>query len=109
MYIRWIKIRRTLIGVQSIRRLVVAGFVLIHVSDMSRNVDAARTYQRTQVVPDFRDVRIESYGARVRIKCVAVLIDLVIENSNGTPERRVPTITVHRLLVSLVCFGVFLL
>jgi hypothetical protein len=67
------------------------------------------TYQCAKVVPNLRDVRIESDGTRVRIKCVAILVNLVVKYSNGTPECRISTVTVHRLLVGLVRLGVFLL
>lgn len=78
--------------VKRITRLVVARFV-----------------QGTQVIPNLRNVRVEADGAGVRIECIAVLVDLVVEHTNGAPESRVATITVHRLLVRLISLGIFLL
>lgn len=67
------------------------------------------TYQSAQVVPDLADIGVQPDGAGVGVQRVAVLIDLVVENTNGTPEGRVPPIAVHGLLVSLIRLGVFLL
>jgi len=69
----------------------------------------ARLVQRTQVIPDLGDVRVETNGTRVRVKRVAVLVNLVVENTDRAPERRVATITVHCLLVGFVGLWVFLL
>lgn len=67
------------------------------------------THQCAKVIPDLGDVWIESYGAGVRVERIAILIDLIIEYSDGAPEGRVPAITVHCLLVGFVGFRVFLL
>lgn len=66
-------------------------------------------YQSAKVVPDLGNVWVEAYRAGVRIECVSVLVNLVIQDSNGAPESRVPAITVDSLLVCLVCLGVLLL
>ena len=69
----------------------------------------ARLVQRTKVIPDLRNVRVEADGTRVRVKRVAVLVDLVVKNTNRTPECWVATVTVYSLLVGFVGLGVFLL
>ncbi len=68
-----------------------------------------RTYQSAQVVPHFRDVRVQANRTGVCIKCVTVLVDLVVQDADGTPEGRVAAISVHGLLIGFVCFGEFLL
>ena len=65
--------------------------------------------QRTEIVPDLRNVRIEANSARVRVKRIAILIDLVVEDTNRTPERRVAAVTVDCLLVGFIRLGILLL
>jgi hypothetical protein len=67
----------------------------------------ARFIQGTQVVPNFRNVRIQADRTRVGIERIAVLVDLVVENTNRAPEGRVATVAVDGLLISFVCLGVF--
>lgn len=67
------------------------------------------SYQSAKVVPNFRDVWIEANGAGVGIERIAVLVDLVIKDSDGAPKRRVAPISVDGLLVSLICFRILLL
>lgn len=69
----------------------------------------ARLVKRAKVVPDLRDVGVESDGARVCIKRIAVLVDLVVKNTNRTPECRVATVAVYSLLIGLISLGVLLL
>jgi hypothetical protein len=69
----------------------------------------ARLVQRTKVVPNLRNVGVEANGTRVRVKRVAVLVDLVVENTNRAPECRVATVTVDCLLVGFVGLWVLLL
>lgn len=69
----------------------------------------ARFVQRSQVIPNLRNVRVEADGAGVSVECIAVLVDLVVEHTNGAPESRVATVAVHCLLVRLISLGVFLL
>lgn len=87
-----IKVSGPSVCVERIACLVVAGLV-----------------QRTKVVPDLGDVRVEANGARVRVKRVAVLVDLVVKNTNRAPECRIATVTVHCLLIGFVGLGVLLL
>lgn len=69
----------------------------------------ARLIQSTKVIPDFGNVGVQANGARVRVKRIAVLVDLIVEHTNRTPECRVATIAVHGLLVGFVGLGVLLL
>ena len=68
-----------------------------------------QTYQSTKIVPDFGDVGVQTYSPGVCIESVAVLVDLVIEHADRTPECRIASVAVNRLLVSFVRLGVFLL
>lgn len=67
------------------------------------------TYQSPEIVPDLGNVRVQAYCSGVCIKCIPILIDLVIQNTNGTPECGVAAISIHGLLIGFVRFGVFLL
>lgn len=67
------------------------------------------TYQSTQVVPDFRNVGVQSNSSRVSVESITVLVDLVVEHTNRAPEGRVLSVTVDGLLVCLICLGVLLL
>lgn len=69
----------------------------------------ARTDQCAEVIPHFRNERVEPNGARVRVQRISVLIDLIVQDTDGAPEGRVTTLAVDRLLVGLVCFGILLL
>lgn len=66
-------------------------------------------YQCSKVVPDFGDVRIEAYRTGIRIECISVLVDLVIQDTNRAPERRVPAVAVHGLLIRFIRLGILLL
>ena len=103
-----VKLSRTLIGVQCIRDLVVAGLILPKVSDahQTRNKVA---YQCSQIIPHFRDVWVQSDGTRVRIQGIPILVDLVVKDSNRAPEGRIAAITVNSLLVCLIGLGILLL
>jgi hypothetical protein len=85
-----VKVRGTTISIQRIGDLVVARFI-----------------QSTQVIPDLRNVGVQADSARVRVKSIAVLVDLVVEHTNRAPEGRVAAVAVDSLLVSFVCLGVF--
>lgn len=65
------------------------------------------TYQSPQIIPDFRNVRIQTDSTRVGVQRIAVLVDLIVEHTNGAPEGWVPSITIDGLLVSFVGLGVF--
>ena len=67
------------------------------------------SYQCTKVIPDLRNVRIQSDCAGVGIEGVSVLVDLVIKHTNGAPEGRISSIAVNCLLICFVRLGVFLL
>lgn len=67
------------------------------------------TYQSSQVVPNLRNVRVESDGPGVRIKRISVLVDLVVKHADGAPECRIAAVAVDCLLVCFVRFGVLLL
>lgn len=66
-------------------------------------------YQCAQVVPDFRDVRIQSNSAGISVKSIPVLVDLVVQDTDRAPEGWVAPIAINRLLVCFVRFRVFLL
>ena len=101
-----------LVRVKGIGNLVVAGLILKCPGSVNLKQDMARkereTHQSAQIIPDFRDPGVEADGTRVRIKRVTVLIDLIVKHANGAPERGVPAIAVHSLLVGFVCLGVLL-
>jgi hypothetical protein len=67
------------------------------------------SYQSAEVVPDFGNVRVQSDGTRVGIQSIPVLVDLVIQDTNGAPECWVAPVTVDSLLVGLVRFRILLL
>lgn len=108
-----IQLVRALVRIERIADLIVARLVLqVWVSNVPNEISVTRehgAYKSAKVVPDLGNVRVEAYRAGVRIECVSVLVDLVIQDSNGAPESRVPAITVDSLLVCLVCLGVLLL
>ena len=98
------------VRIQSIRRLIVAGFVLVRISTLwSQHGTGEQTHQCAKVVPNLGDVGVEANGAGVGIKRVSILVDLVVQDSDGTPECRIAPVTVDCLLVSLVCLGKLLL
>lgn len=68
-----------------------------------------RTYQRAKVIPNLGDVWVETNRAGICIQSVAVLVNLIVQYTDGAPKRRVSAITIYRLLVSLVRFWVLLL
>lgn len=65
MNVRGIEIGSAAIGVKSIGNLVVAGFV-----------------QSTKIIPNFRDVRVQTDSTRVGVQGITVLVDLVVEHTN---------------------------
>lgn len=64
--------------------------------------------QTAEVEPDFGDVRVDPDGAGVGVEGVAVLVDVVVEDADAAPERRVAAVSVYGLLVCLVRLLVFL-
>ena len=98
--------------IKSICGLVVARFVLQDLISSPKNCgqsDRFLTYKCPKVIPHFGNVRIQTYGARIGVKCITILIDLVVEDSDGAPEGRISPIAIDGLLVSFICFGKFLL
>jgi hypothetical protein len=85
----WVEIGGSAVRIKSIGNLVVA-----------------RLVQGTQIIPDLRDVWVQANRTRVSVKRIAVLINLVIEDTNRAPEGGVATIAVDSLLVGFVCLGV---
>lgn len=67
------------------------------------------THKSAKIIPDLGDVGIQSDGTRVSIQCVAILVDLVVENTDRTPESGIAAITIDSLLVCFVCLGILLL
>lgn len=92
MNVGWIKVGCTLVRVQGVTRLVVARFV-----------------QSAKIIPDLGDVRVETDGSAVGVEGIAVLVDLVVEDTDRAPEGRIPAVTVHGLLICLVCLAKLLL
>jgi hypothetical protein len=90
--IRGIQFGSALVRIESIVRLVVT-----------------RLVQCPEIVPHLRDVRIEPDRTRVCVEGVAILVDLVVQNSDGAPKGRVTAITINGLLIRFVRFWVFLL
>jgi hypothetical protein len=85
----WVEISGPTVRIESVGDLVVA-----------------RLVQGTQIIPDLRDVWVQANRTRVSVKRIAVLVDLVIEDTNRAPEGGVATIAVDRLLVGFVCLWV---
>ena len=79
------------VGVDGIPYLVVAALV-----------------EATEIKPDLGDVRVDADSPRVSVQGIAILINLEVQDANGTPERWVATVSVDSLLVCLVCLVVFL-
>jgi hypothetical protein len=46
------------------------------------NLVVAGLVQSSQIIPNLRDVWVQANGARVGIKSVAILVDLVVEHTN---------------------------
>jgi hypothetical protein len=71
------------------------------------NLVVARFVQSAQIVPDLRDVWVQADSTRIGVERIPVLVDLVVENTNRTPEGRVASVAVNGLLVGFVGLGVF--
>lgn len=80
-----------------------------NVSLYFQRLHVKQTYQSAKVIPDFRDIRVQTDRSGVRIKGVSVLIDLVVKDADRTPERWVPPVTVDCLLVCVIRFWILLL
>lgn len=73
------------------------------------NLVVARLVECAKVVPNLGDEGVQTDCARVRVQGIPVLVDLVVQHTNGTPERWVSPIAIDGLLISLIRFGVLLL
>ena len=107
VYVARIEVGGSLVCIEGIGGLVVARFVLSMVSVV--RCCLASTYQGAQVVPHFGNVRIQTDGFGVGVKSIAILIDLVVQDTDGTPEGGIATISIHGLLVGLEGFGILAL
>ena len=72
------------------------------------NLVVARFVQAAEIVPNFRDIWVESDSSRVSVEGIAVLVDLIIEDTDRTPKCRIPTVSVDCLLIRFVGFVVAL-
>ena len=79
---------RSLVGVDGVGHLIVAGFV-----------------ERSQVEPDFGEVRVNSNRSRVGVEGVVELIDVVVQDSDRTPECWILSVSVDCLLIRFVRFA----
>lgn len=66
-------------------------------------------HQSAEVIPDLRDERVQPDGSAICVQGVPVLVDLVVQDTNGAPEGRVATIPIYSLLICFICLGVLLL
>ena len=89
--VRRVEIVRTGIRINGVVDLIVARFV-----------------QAAEIEPYFRNEGIETNRTGVCVQGVSVLIDLVVEHTNGAPECRVLAISVHGLLICFIGLVVFL-
>jgi len=85
--VRRVELESTLVGVDRVRHLIVASFV-----------------ECSEVEPDFRKVWVNSNRSRVGVEGIVELVDVVVEDSDRTPERRVLSVSINSLLISFVSF-----
>lgn len=52
---------------------------------------------KRECVPNFAEIWIQANSTAVRVKSVSVLVDLIIEYSNGTPEGRISPISISAI------------
>jgi hypothetical protein len=76
--------------------------------DCVSDLIVARFVQTSQIEPDLADVRVEADSSRVGVESITVLVNLVIQNTDRTPEGRISAISVDSLLICLVCLVVSL-
>lgn len=105
-----IQFGRAGVGIKRISSLIVAGLILVWVST-SRSLykTEEQTHQCAKVVPDLRDIGIQANGSGICIEGVTILVDLVVQDSDGAPECRISSIAVDSLLVGLVSLWELLL
>ena len=110
MHIVRIKVSGPRVRIKRVTCLVIARFVLQHELATVQSVeDNDGAHQSAEIVPNFRNVGIESDRPGVRIQCVAVLVNLVIEYTDRAPKGWVATISIYCLLIGFVGFGILLL
>lgn len=113
VWVTWIQLRCPLVGVQGISDLVVARLVLHAELVISYTYEKSRlslkTYQSAEIVPDLRNVRVQANSPRVRVQSISVLVDLVIQDTDGAPKSGILPIAIHSLLVGFICFWILLL
>lgn len=80
-----VQLQRPLIRVDRVRHLIVTRFI-----------------QCTEIEPNFSEVRVNTYRARVGVQSVVELIDVVVQHANRAPKGWIFAVTVHGLLISLV-------
>lgn len=83
--VAWIQFSSPLVRVEGIVDLVVTTLV-----------------QSAEVIPDLGDKWVKANSPRVGVQSISVLVDLVVEHTNGAPEGGIASITVDSLLVRLV-------
>lgn len=76
---------------------------------LPRHQEDLSTYQSSKVIPDLRDVGVQADSTRVRIEGIPVLVNLVVQDTDGAPEGWVAAVAVDSLLVCLVGFRILLL
>lgn len=86
--VRRIELKRALIRVDRVCHLIVA-----------------RLVQRPEVEPHLCEVWVDPDRTRVGVERVVKLVDVVVKDTDRTPERRVLAVAVHGLLVRLVSFA----
>lgn len=89
MWVVRIKSSGLLVSIKSITDLVITSLV-----------------KSTEIIPNLRDVWVESDGPCIGIERVSVLGDLIIEDTNGTPKGWVSSVPIHSLLESIISTSV---
>lgn len=106
-----IQLGRSLIGIQSIIDLVVAALILERKSTVcTMQVEGiVATHKSPEVIPDLRNEGVQANGPAVSIQGIPVLVDLIVQHSDGAPEGGVTPIPVDSLLICFICLWIFLL
>lgn len=87
-----VQLSSSLISIESVCDLVVATLV-----------------QSTEIIPYFGDVWVQANGPRIRVQSITVLVDLIVQHTNGAPECRVSPVAVNSLLIGLISLRILLL
>lgn len=67
------------------------------------------THQSAEVIPDLGDEGVQPNSPAIRIQGVPVLVDLVVQDTNGAPEGWVAAVPIYSLLICFICLRVLLL